>query len=44
MAAYIGVVRGGATVEQKKNREIAIIGGNGEDNDGLWCFSGYLFV
>jgi hypothetical protein len=42
MAAYIGVVKGGAAVEQK--REIGIMGGNGEDNDGLLCFLGYLFV
>jgi hypothetical protein len=27
-----------------KKKEIVIMGGNGEDNDGLLCFLGYLFV
>lgn len=27
-----------------KKREIGIMGGNGEDNDGLLRFLGYLFV
>jgi hypothetical protein len=27
-----------------EKREIGIMGGNGEDNDGLLCFLGYLFV